>query len=61
MTTLNNVDEVRKQVEGLGGSVGVPTPMANWIELHGVFTPDQLRKLAKAVEKQYGNQKRSNS
>lgn len=55
------LDSIRATVESLGGSVGTPTPMANWIELHGVFTPAQLRTIANEVEQQYGDQKRSHS
>ena len=55
------LETIRATVESLGGSVGTPTPMANWIELHGVFTPQQLRTIAEEIENQYGDQKRSNS
>lgn len=54
---MTSIEEVRSQVENMGGSVSDPTPMANWIEIHGAFTPAQLRKLAKAVEKNFNKQK----
>jgi len=55
------IDQIRATVESLGGSVGTPTPMANWIELHGVFTPEQLRTIAAEIENQYGDPKRSDN
>lgn len=48
---VNAVDEIRKDVERLGGSVGPIQPNARWVQLDGIFTPEQLRRLAKAVEK----------
>ena len=56
---MTNIEEVRNEVAKMGGTVSDPLPMANWIEMHGVFTPDQLRKLAKTVEKKYVNTQRS--
>jgi hypothetical protein len=49
------VGEIRTQVENLGGTVGEILPVARWIQLTGVFTPEQLRSLAKAVEKSWNN------
>jgi hypothetical protein len=52
---IDVVGDIRKQVENLGGTVGEILPVARWIQLNGVFTPEQLRSLAKAVEKSWNN------
>ncbi len=50
---VNAVDQIRMDVEKLGGSVGAIVPNARWVQLDGVFTPEQLRRLAKAIEKEW--------
>jgi len=55
------VDDIRKEVERLNGSVGEIIPVARWVELNGPFTPEQLRELADIVEDTYDRQKRSNN
>jgi hypothetical protein len=54
---IPDVEQIRKEVENFGGTVGNITPMANWVELHGIFTPKQLKDLAQAVESQYGDKR----
>ena len=50
---INAIAEIRQELERLGGSVGPVRSNARWIELHGPFTPEQLRRIAKGVEKAY--------
>ena len=57
MGTVVNIEKIREEVGRLDGTISEPTPTANWIELHGFFTPAQLRQLAKTVEKQYVGKK----
>lgn len=53
----STLETIREDVSRVGGTVGELNPMAQWVELHGMFTPDHLRKLAKLIEKQYGGKK----
>jgi hypothetical protein len=50
---VNAIDQIRTDVERLGGSVGVIAPNARWVQLDGVFTPEQLKRLAKEVERKW--------
>jgi len=50
---VSPVDDVRKQVEALGGTVGEILPIARWVQLNGVFTPEHLRTLATEIEKSW--------
>lgn len=50
---FETVEEVRTYVERLGGCVGPLQPNARWINLEGVFTPEQLRLLADAIEEAF--------
>lgn len=53
-------EEAVKKAEEYGSEVAEIVPNANWIQLAGAFTPDQLRAFADEIERRYGNQKRPN-
>ena len=53
MEPINAIEEIRKDVERLGGSIGDIRSTAKWVELHGPFTPEQLRRIAKEVDKKF--------
>lgn len=36
-----------------GGYVKEILPRANWVEMHGMFTPEQLRAFADEVERRF--------
>jgi len=57
---IDAVGDIRKQVEATGGMVGEILPIARWVQLNGVFTPEQLRRLAKAIEKSWNGRGNKN-
>jgi len=50
-------DEAVTLTDQYGATASPILPRANWIELHGVFTPEQLRAFAVEVERRYDSQR----
>ena len=51
-------DDVLKLAEEYKARVERILPRANWVMLHGRFTPEMLRGIADEVERRYGSSSR---
>lgn len=40
-----------------GGYVKDILPRANWLEIHGMFTPEQLRAFADEIERRFNHRR----
>lgn len=55
---VKTFDEILALAQDYKSNIGDIESNRNWVELHGLFTPELLRGIATEIERQYGNKNR---